>query len=85
MFGFDFYFILKGIRLSTWQTKLISISGSNLASINFANIGSQIKSIYTYKYFQTNLSNLASAIDEKEKNKNEEMLEKFILQHDYFR
>ena len=50
MFGFDFYFIPKGTRLSTWETKLIS--GSNLTNIDFANITSQMKFIDTYKYFQ---------------------------------
>ena len=32
MFGLNFYFILKGIRLSGWETKLISIGGSNIDS-----------------------------------------------------
>ena len=84
MFGFDFYFIPKGTRLSTWETKLIGIGGSNLTNIDFANITSQMKFIDTYKYFQNSSSNLASTIDETAKKKTEVMLQKFILQHHYF-
>lgn len=76
MFGLNFYFILKGIRLSGWETKLISIGGSN--------IDSQVKFIGTYKYFQASLSNLASTIDEKEKRKTDVMLEICVLKSNCF-
>ena len=76
MFGLNFYFILKGIRLSGWETKLISIGGSN--------IDSQVKFIGTHKYFQASLSNLASTIDEKEKRKTDVMLEICVLKSNCF-
>ena len=84
MFGFDFYFILKGIRTSAWVVKKLSIGESKLANINFANISNKLKFLYTYKYFQTSLSSLAGTIDEKERNKIELLLKQFISQHDHF-
>ena len=52
LFGFDFYFLLKGIRLSVWKTTNLSISRLNLTNINFANIGENGKLIDTMKYYQ---------------------------------
>ena len=34
LLGFDFFFFLKGLRLSVWQTTNLSIGGSNLKNIN---------------------------------------------------
>ena len=83
--SFDFYHILKGIRLSTWGgTKSINIGGTNLRNINHGNIGNQIKFVGTLKYFQTSLTNVTSTIDQTEKERIKAMLEKFILSHDYF-
>ena len=50
-FGFDMFFLLKGIRLSVWGTKDLSIDESGLTNINFASLGSQVKSIDTMKYY----------------------------------
>ena len=51
-FGFDFYFMFKGIRLSCWETKEINIGGRNLTNINFASM----KIVGTMKYFQVILA-----------------------------
>ena len=53
-FGFDMFFLIKGIRPSVWGTKDI-------------NIGSQVKFIETMKYFLTSLRKLASTLDDVEK------------------
>ena len=45
LFGFDFLFFLKGLRIRVWQTINLFIGGSNLTNINFENIGEQIKFI----------------------------------------
>lgn len=45
LFGFDFLFFLKGLRIRVWQTINLFISGSNLTNINFENISEQIKFI----------------------------------------
>ena len=42
LFGFDFFFFLKGLRLGSWRTRNISIEGTNLVNINFANIANQV-------------------------------------------
>ena len=38
-FDFDIYFLIKGIRVSVWETKDINFRGTGLTSINFGNIG----------------------------------------------
>ena len=83
-FGFDFYFTLKGIWLSCWQTEEINIDGTNLTNINFANIGSQVKFIDTMKYFQVSLAKIASTTTEEEKKKGKKLTLQFLVRHDYF-
>ena len=78
MFGFYLYFILRGIRLSTWETKNLSIGGTNLININFANLSNKLKFINTCKYFQTILVALASTIDKNEENNIKSLLKQFI-------
>ena len=41
-FGFDMFFLIKGIRLSVWGTKDINIGRTGLTNINFASIHSQV-------------------------------------------
>lgn len=41
MFGFDFYFIMRGVKLPVWKFTDLQVGGSNLANINFANLSSQ--------------------------------------------
>lgn len=43
LFSFDFFFVLKGIRLCVWQTKQLNIGGNNLANLRYANIGCHVK------------------------------------------
>ena len=61
-FGFDFFFFLKGIRPGSWRTKNISIGGTNLVNINFANIANQVKFIDTLKYYQQSSSVLVATM-----------------------
>ena len=63
-FSFDFFFVVKGIRLCVWRTKNISIGGSNLT-----NIETQVKFINTIKYYQQSLAALAANADDTEKQK----------------
>ena len=35
-FGFDMFFLIKGIRLSVWGTKYVNIGRTGLTNINFA-------------------------------------------------
>ena len=52
LFGFDFFFFLKGLRLGCWRTRNILIGGTNLANTISRNIASQLKFIDTLKYCQ---------------------------------
>ena len=47
--GSTSFFLVKGIRLSVWKTKDISIGGNNVTNVNFANIGDQVKFVETLK------------------------------------
>ena len=46
-FGFHMFFLLRGFRATAWNTKDISIVGTNLTNINFANISGETKFIDT--------------------------------------
>ena len=74
-FKFDMIFLLKGVRISVWNTKDINIHGNGLTHINFANFGTQVKFIDTIKYYLTSLGKLASTMDKKGKK----MLRKLLL------
>lgn len=49
-FGFDFSFVVRGMRLAVWKSKELNVGGCNLTNINFANLGNVIKFIDTVKY-----------------------------------
>ena len=66
-FRFDFFFFLKGIRPTVWETTQIKIGAKNASNINFAVIGSQVRFIDTIKCFQQSLSNLGASMTRAEK------------------
>ena len=82
-FGFDMYFLIKGIRVSVWRTKDINIGGTGLTSINYANFG-QMKFIDTMKYFLSSLGKLAETLDSTEKERVENLTIQFLSNHPYF-
>ena len=45
VFGFDMFFLLKGIRLSVWGTQNVKIGRTGVTNINFAGISDQVKFI----------------------------------------
>ena len=63
LFKFDFFFVLKVLRLCVWKTKDVSIGDRNLTDIQNATIGDQVKFIDTVKYYQQSLANLAENCD----------------------
>ena len=83
-FGFDMFFLLKGIRLSVWGIKYLNICGSGLTNINFASLGSQVKFINTMKYYVSSLESLASTFDVVDKMCIEKLILQFLNQHYYF-
>ena len=75
MFGFDLYFIMKRIRISTWGSENLSIGGCWCwTKVNYANYDN-VKFTDAFKYFQTTLSNLSSTTEEKEKKNIESVLD----------
>ena len=82
-FKFDFYFILKHMRLSAWRTKDVNIGGKNLTDINFASIDN-FKFIDTIKYYQTSLAQLSETITEVEREKIKTLTVQFLSIHSYF-
>ena len=76
-----FLFLKKGLRLGAgWRTNL-SLGGSNLTNINYANIGEQIKFIDTIKYYQQSLAVLDAAMTETEQQNTKKQCRKFIANH----
>ena len=67
LFGFEFFFYLKGLRLGVWWTTNLSIGWLNLTNINFGNIGEEIKFAHTIKYYQQSLSTVAATLTDEEK------------------
>lgn len=77
MFGFDFFFFLKGVRLCVWRTKIFSIGVTHLTNINYANL-SVVNLIDTMKYYQKGLAVLTSTITSEEKRVIRKLNEKCI-------
>ena len=82
-FGFDMFLLLKGFQATAWSTRDINLGGTNLTNINFANIGSKTKFIYTLKYYQNSLRKLAATLSVDEKLAVKKVTEQFLRQHDY--
>ena len=66
------------------KTTNLSIRGSNLFNIDFANISELVKFIDTMKYYQQSLVKLAETMTCEEKEKIKRECKNVILQHDYF-
>lgn len=66
-FRFDFFFFMQGFRPTVWETTDINIGAKNASNVNFAAIGNQVRFIDTIKYFQQSLANLASSMNDVEK------------------
>ena len=84
LFGFNFFFFVKGVRLCVWQTKNYSIGGNNLKDLNFANIGDQVKFIETVRYHQLSLAGLAATTTPEEESANKYLCKIVLTEHDYF-
>ena len=82
-FGFDIYFLIKGIRLSVWDTKDINFRGSGLTNINFGSIA-EMKLIDTMKYFLTSLGKLTSTLDSTKNERVKKLTVQFLTSYDYF-
>ena len=84
LFGFDFWYFMKGFSATSWCTKELSAGGTNLTNLNFANIRGEIKFIDSLKYYQRSLAELTSSMDEKEIEKARVVMDSFLKNHHYF-
>lgn len=62
MFGFHFYFIMRGIIPPKHKSSDSQVGSSNLVNINFTRLGSQIKFFDTLKYYQQSLAAISSKL-----------------------
>ena len=67
LFRFDFFLVMKGLRLCVWRTKNLNIGGKSINDINYVNISDQVKFIDTIKYYQEPLASLAKYDETNEK------------------
>ena len=84
LFGFDFWFFMKGFSTTSWCTKELSAGGTNLTNLNFANLRGEIKFIDSLKYYQRSLAELISSMDEKEIEKARIVMDSFLKNHHDF-
>ena len=61
------FFLLKRFRATAWNSKDVNIGGTNLTSINFANIVCETKLSDTLKYYQKSLGQLAATLSDEKK------------------
>ena len=84
LFGFDFWYFMKGFSTTSWCSKELSAGGTNLTNLNFANIRGEIKFIDSLKYYQRSLAELTSSMDLKEIDKARTLMNSFLKNHQYF-
>ena len=78
LFSFDFFFVVKGIRLCVWRTKQLNTGRTSLTIVQYGNISSQVNFIDTVKYHNQSLLLLAKSVDENEKTNLRKSFQKFI-------
>ena len=83
-FRFDFFFFLKGIRPTVWETTRIKIGAKSASNINFALIGNQFRFIDTIRYFQQNLGNLGASMTDIEKKYIKKTFERVLVYRLFF-
>ena len=59
----------------------LSFGGTNLTHISYGNSAAEIKFIYTLKYYQKRLGELAATLSEDEKNSIKDLTKQFFNQH----
>ena len=84
LFGFDFWFFMKGFSTTSWCSKELSAGGTNLTNLNFSNLKGDIKFIDSLKYYQRSLAELTSSMDIKEIEKAKIEMNSFLKNHHYF-
>ena len=84
LFGFDFFYFVKGFSATAWCSKKLNVGGNNLTHVNYASIQGEIKFIDSLKYYQRSLAELTSTIEENEILRARKQMEKFLTNHLFF-
>ena len=84
LFGFDFWFFMKGFSTTSWCSKELSAGGTNLTNLNFSSLKREIKFIDSLKYYQRSLAELTSSMDLEEIEKAKIVMTSFLKNHHYF-
>lgn len=83
--GFDFFFVVKGIRLWVWRTNNFCKGGSDLSNVNYAYIVDQVKFTETMKFHLKSLKKLEETVTESKKEKIDPDCKNFLQKHQYFK
>ena len=84
LFGFDFFYFVKGFSVTAWRSKELSVGGNNLIHVNYASIRGEIKFIDSIKYYQRSLAELISTIQENEIKSTKKQMISFLNNHSFF-
>ena len=84
LFGFDFWFFMKGFSTTSWCSAQLTAGGTNLTNLNFGNLKSELKFIDSLKYYQRSLAELTSSMDLKEIESAKENMTLFLKNPYYF-
>ena len=84
LFGFDFFYFVKGFSTTAWCSKELSVGGNNLTHVNYASIRGEIKFIGSMKYYQRSLAELTSTIQENEIKQAKKQMISFLNKHSFF-
>ena len=78
LFRFDFFFVLKGLRLSVWRAKDLNMGGKSIRNMICANIVDQAKFINTIKFYQEPLHALAASMEPAEHENIKKSISRFL-------
>ena len=84
LFRFDFFFLLKGLRLSVWRTKHLNMGGKGIRNMSYSSIVDQVKFINNIKFYQELLHALAASMEPTENENIKKSVTTFLETHPRF-
>ena len=85
LFMFDFFFVLKGLRLSVWRSKDLNMGGKSIRNMSYASISNQVKFTDTIKFYQEPLHSLAASMEPKEHENIRKSIARFLETYPRYR
>ena len=84
LFRFDFFFVLKGLRMTVWRTKDLNMGGEGIRNLSYARIADQVKFINIIKFYQEPLHALAASMEPEEHQNIQRSFIMFLETHPRF-